>query len=152
MELYPRLKRFILIPVNGNKIKKNIEFIHILENFIMYSGIHNIKKIIFDFYIYPSTYFPYGAHNIVLENNRYNNHFNIIFYHYYNSYNQRIDIPIQQHHYDFNALLNYLNYNTILYCYLTTHITNPFYMENKINETEIEDDINCKSYQIVQSF
>ncbi len=122
MEEWRRLiKSFVVIFTNGKKVKNSIEHFYWVEEYVYHHGTHTIKKIIFDLYHSSQTteYFPYGIHNIVIENSfNINNGFNVIFYHYYNCSNQRINISINQQKTDFYIIMKLLSSTYCIYPYL----------------------------------
>jgi len=127
------IKSFVVFFTNGEKLKKTICHFYLVEEYIYHHGTHTIKKIIFDLYHSSQTieYFPYGIHNIVIENTFNNNWFRINFYHYYNCSNQRIDISINQQKTDYYTIHRLLSSTYCIFYYLGRWIINPFPIDNR---------------------
>ena len=126
-----RIKSFVVIFTNGTKIKNTIEHFYLVEEYVYHRGTHTIKKIIFDlYYLYQTNqtreYFPYGIHNIVIENQFNNNWFSVVFYHYYDCSNQRINLSIEQQKIDYYLIMKLLSSTYCIYYYLGQWIINPF--------------------------
>lgn len=134
------IKSFVVIFTNGKKVKNSIEHFYWVEEYVYHQGTYTIKKIIFDLYHSSQTteYFPYGIHNIVIENS-FNNMFNVIFYHYYNCSNQRINISINQQKTDYYLIMKLLSSTYCIHYYLGQWIKNPFIVEEEIKEERKEE-------------
>lgn len=132
------IKSFVVFFTDGKKIKNTIEHFYLIEEYVYHHGTHTIKKIIFDLYHSYQTreYFPYGIHNIVIQNLFINNWFSVIFYHYYNCSNQRIDLSIEQQQKDYYTIMQLLSSTYCIYYYLGQWIINPFLS----NTTEIKEE------------
>jgi hypothetical protein len=131
------IKSFIVQFTDGKKLKKRIEHFYLVEEYIYLHGTYTIKKIIFDFIILnrKTTYFPYGIHNIVIENLFDNNKFKVNFYHYYNCLNERIEFSKEQYQKDYYIMMKLLESTYCIYYYLGQHIIYPFYIDTqKIQE------------------
>ena len=103
----------MVIPENGKRVIKSISSLDWL--FYHISCGLSIRKLIFYFTpIHHPYYYPYGKHNIVLEQTN-ELYFRVQFYHYYNVKNERVDIPPPQQYYDFCALEQLLYQHPILY-------------------------------------
>ena len=132
------IKSFVVFFTNGEKLKKEIYHFYLVEEYIYHHGTHTIKKIIFDFNILNQNreYFPYGIHNIIIENTFINNWFTIHFYHYYNCLNEKRNIPIEQQKTDYYIIQRFLSSTYCIFYYLGRWIMNPF----PINNTEIVEE------------
>ena len=124
MEPFPKLTKFTIYFVNGNKIKHNIDLFYRLEKYIIKHGVSQIIKILFHFSVNNNIYYPYGVHNIVLVNE--NNNFIVIFYHYYDSFNILHNIHIEQQHYDYMAIIALLYSTDYINFSFRQSIINPF--------------------------
>ena len=110
---YPEMTHYMVIPENGKRVIKSISSLDWL--FYHISCGLSIRKLIFYFTpIHHPYYYPYGKHNIVLEQTN-ELYFRVQFYHYYNVKNERVDIPPPQQYYDFCALEELLYQHPILY-------------------------------------
>ena len=86
-----------------------------------------VRKLVFYFApIHHPYYYPYGEHNIVLEQTN-EGYVRVQFYHYYNVKNERVDIPLPQQYYDFCALEQLLYQHPILYYSFYTRLLRPFF-------------------------
>lgn len=113
---YPEIVAYVAVLDSGIKIKKSISSFCWLLHHLSFHSQYTIRKLIFHFAkpVYHSHYYPYGKHNIVLEQTQ-EQSFRVQFYHYFNVKNERVDIPIQQQYYDFCALEQLLFQHPILY-------------------------------------
>lgn len=102
--------------MDGKKVKKRAHSLDPLTTPLHLFGWSVLRKLILRFVLPCSHpyYYPYGTHNIVLEQDPYG-YFRVQFYHYYNVKNERIDIPIEQQYYDMCALDHFLFENHVLY-------------------------------------
>jgi hypothetical protein len=130
------ITEFIVLFTDGKKVKAPIDRLPWLQKEMVERGISVIRRIIFQFNhrTYHRYYYPYAIHNIVIE--RYNTLsgrplFSIQFYHYYNTKNERIDIPPQQQYYDYWALEQFLYPHTVLYHMIFPSLVRPFSYENR---------------------
>jgi hypothetical protein len=124
MEISPEIFRFSIHFTNSTKLfYKPISELNLLENYIQEFGLSTIKKIIFHFVVHDKKQYPY-VHNIVLKNTR-RNIFMVIFYHYYNQYNKRVELHIEQKIYDYMAIVHFLHVYNLNEC-LGQFIAVPF--------------------------
>ena len=108
MEISPEIFSFTIHFTNSTKLFYiHISELNLLENYIQEYGLSVIKKIIFHFIIRDRKLYPY-VHNIVLKNTK-RNIFIVIFYHYYNMYNKRVELHIEQKIYDYMAVIKLLD-------------------------------------------
>lgn len=89
---------------------------------MIHDHLSNIVRIVFLFS--TCTGYPYSNHTITLERQPYG--FKIIFYYFYNSLNQRIDIPWNEKIQDFNIMIDLLYDNEQLRASLIPYTANPF--------------------------
>ena len=120
----------------NEKIKKRrpiSEFFYV-ESLIAQRGIANIRMI--SFYFNDNYYYPYQIHPIMLK--PYNNKLYVIFYEYYNVYNQVIGLRIEQKIYDYNRLVQLLDHpnGVLLPIIQPPFITVPIYNNNQESDNQ----------------
>ena len=81
-----------------------------------------LSRIVFLFSSCPG--YPYGNHTITMERKPYG--FEILFYYFYNSLNQRIDFSMDEKVHDFNVLVDLLYDNEGLRNTLIPYTAYPF--------------------------
>jgi hypothetical protein len=125
---YPYITHYIAYFYNRKNIKKPITELNWLENLLRHEGIYSLRRIIFQF-DQPSLsyYFPYSAHNVVLEKKPPYYHFEYCFYHYYTVHNERVDIPSEQKYYDYCAIQHLFHQRPILFYYLFDFLDEPVF-------------------------
>ena len=108
---------FILHFSTGIRLKyraSNINMIHLY--------LSRLSRIVFLFSSCPG--YPYGNHTITMEHKPYG--FQILFYYFYNSLNQRIDFSMYEKVKDFNVLIELLYEEESLRNSLIPYTANPF--------------------------
>ncbi len=133
MEMYPQIDTFHIYFSSGISIKKSIELLYTFQNYILYNGITNINKIVFNFYVFNeeinpiennNKMFPYKKHYIILDN--VNGIFIVRFYQYYDELNRIITLPQEQQYYDYCSMMKWINSTKIITEYIGSKIINPF--------------------------
>jgi hypothetical protein len=81
------------------------EFVY-AESLLARQGISHIRMIVF--YFKDGYQYPYGIHPITLK--QIDNKLHIIFYHYYNIYNQNIGMSTEQQMQDYQYVVQLLDY------------------------------------------
>lgn len=127
---YPEIHEYTAVFMDGSKVKRKYHSLEPLQTPLYLYGSHVLRKLILRFAppSYHRYYYPYGAHNVVIEQlpppplfdtsaNALNVYpqFRIQFYHYYNVKNERVDIPLEQQYYDFCAVEQFLYQHPVLY-------------------------------------
>jgi hypothetical protein len=118
LEPYPHITEYTAELMNGTRIRKKIHLLDPLLAQVKEYGPYTLRKLILRFTrsTYDSYYFPYQAHNIVLERTHYDPYyFRIQFYHYYTVLNECITIPPLQQYYDYCALEHFLYQHPVFY-------------------------------------
>ena len=123
MESNPQLISFRVYFKNRPNLYTYIKNLYVLETHIRTYGISTIHKIIF--YFMDNHSYPYNMHTITLEREKSNDRFIVIFYHYYNAYNTRINIRAEQQLYDYVVLLHTICTTANLWYYIGVFIINP---------------------------
>jgi hypothetical protein len=77
-------------------------------------------------------YYPVGIHTITLENIKSNDRFIVIFYHYYNAYNELTTLCPTQQLYDYVALLQLICYTANLWYYIGVFIMVPLSITHEL--------------------
>jgi len=126
---YPTITHYIAYFENRKKTKKPITELTWLEDHLRHEGIHSLRRLLFQF-DRPSLsyYFPYSAHNVVLEKIPPCYHFEYRFYHYYTVQNERVDIPSEQQYYDVCAIRYLFYQRPILFYYLFDFLNEPVFL------------------------
>jgi len=112
-----KIVSFFLHFPTGIRLNYPVSKINMIEQYLS-----RLSRIVFLF-SYCKGY-PYGNHTITMERNLYG--FQIQFYYFYNSSNQRIDFPIIEKIYDFNVLIELLYDNEDLRNTLIPYTAYPF--------------------------
>ncbi len=131
--MYPQIDTFHIYFTSGINIKKSIELIYTIQKYILYNGISNIQKIVFNFYVFneeinPIPFnkllYPYKKHYIVLEN--INDSFLVKFYQYSDEFRRIITLPEEQQYYDYCSMMKWIDSTPILTEYLGNKVIQPF--------------------------
>jgi hypothetical protein len=94
--------------INGKYRYLYIQAFSFVNKYILTYGVYYIKKIIFYFHVTNNVLYPYKTHTITLD--RLNNlFFHVIFNHFYNCQNKRIEISLEQKQYDYDYLINIMS-------------------------------------------
>lgn len=102
MDPHPRVIYFEIVYYRRKKqIKQPISELYLFEIQLLRQGFASVRKIIF-YFDTQSCQYPYGIHPIIL--NITEETIELIFYHYYNSQNQRVGLSIHQQKCDYEAL------------------------------------------------
>jgi hypothetical protein len=112
-----KIVSFILHFLTGIRLKYPISKIKMIDPYLS-----RLSRIVFVFT--PITGYPYGNHTITMDRKPYG--FQILFYYFYNSLNQRIDIPMDEKIRDFNVLIELLYEEEPLRHSLIPYTANPF--------------------------
>lgn len=126
MEPYPAIIEFRVVYRHQKPSRKKtpISQFETFEQLVKKYGFQSIHLILF--YFKTDRYYPYSIHPIILQ--RKGNTFEVAFYHYYNVYNQRIELSFEQQIHDWLSLESFLkNQNSVLLSYIVPpfvfHIT-----------------------------
>jgi hypothetical protein len=105
--------------MDGSKVKRSIHELDPLLAPLSLYGSHVLRKLILRFVSPPRHlyYYPYGNHNVVIEQSHTLRpfSFHIQFYHYYNVKNEKVEIPLEQKFYDYCAVEQFLFQYSVLY-------------------------------------
>ena len=99
------LNHFKIVFTYQTKPKQySLSSLYIIDNYIYKYGLSDIRMIIF--YFDTSPYYPYNIHPIILKVCE--NILNIVFYHYYDSMNRRVELTTEQQLDDYRELCTFL--------------------------------------------
>lgn len=150
MESNPQIITFRVYFTNRKPLYTYSKNLYVVEEHIRTHGISTIHKIIFYFMNNPN--YPVGIHTITLENIKSNDRFIVIFYHYYNAYNELTMLCHKQQVYDYVALLQLVCYTANLWYYIGVFIIVPLSVTQELllNYHTIDKHdttfIKCNSY------
>ena len=112
-----KIVSFILHFLTGIRLKYPISMIKMIDPYLS-----RLSRIVFVFSFCEG--YPYGNHTITMDRKPYG--FQILFYYFYNSLNQRIDISIDERVKDFNVMIELLYEEEPLRHSLIPYTANPF--------------------------